>query len=107
MPGSNAVTWGAQTVRSVLFTSALDSSRVDTVYVNAFGQQPSSYQAAPEGVPFAASQASGMIKIGQATVQKGPGRIDFLLTPTSDQPPSLNDGTPVFYVISPLDHALH
>lgn len=81
MPGGNIASWGAQSVRSTLFTNAFDAARVDEVFLRAYRQQPSNYQGAPPGMAFAPSQASGVDKLGQVAVQKYPGRVDFLLTP--------------------------
>ena len=83
MPGGNIVTWGAQSVRSTLFTSAFDTVTVQDLFLKAFDQQPSSYQGAPPGMPFAPEQAAGLGKLGQLFVQKQPGRIDVILTPNS------------------------
>jgi hypothetical protein len=49
--------------------------------LKAFEHQPSSYQGPPPGIPFAASQAASIDKLGQLTVQKLPGRVDFVVTP--------------------------
>ncbi|MGO9741723.1 MAG: hypothetical protein ACLPN5_09480 [Roseiarcus sp.] len=92
MTKGNVVNWGAQSVRSAVFTNAFDSARVDELFFKAFEQQPSSYQGPPPGIPFAPSQAAGVTKLGQLTTQKLPGRVDFILTPISQ----LNATVPTF-----------
>ena len=85
MDNSYLVNWGAQSVRAVVFTTALDSLRAADVYSSAFGTQPSSFQSAPEGAPFATSVASGTIKGMQASVQMTSGRLDLVLTPEGNR----------------------
>src|SRR5271166_3165187 len=82
MPDKNIAHWGAQSVRSTLFATAFDTTRVDELYLKAFGQQPSNYQGAPAGFPAAPSQASGVDNHGQLLLQKSPGRLDFMITPS-------------------------
>jgi hypothetical protein len=81
MPGGNIVTWGAQSVRSTLFTNAFNTVTVQDLFLKAFDQQPSSYQGSPSGMPFASEQAAGLGKLGQLSLQKLPGRIDVILSP--------------------------
>lgn len=81
MENSYLVDWGAQSVRAVAFTTAFDSVRADAAFLSAFKAQPSSYQGASAGSPFATSIASGIFKGMQATVQIAPGRLDLFVSP--------------------------
>ena len=107
MPGQNVASWGAQSVRSALFTSAYDSARVDEVFEKAFGQAPSDYRGAPAGVPFTSSVASSLIKAGQVTAQKVQGRIDLVLTPSAGSPRFALDNTPTLFTIRDLNEGLN
>ena len=105
MPGSNIVQWGAQSVRSVIFTGSLDAARVDALYVTAFAQQPANYQAAQPGIPFAVSQASGLLSKVQATVQKAPGRVELILSPVAGYTMRV-EKTPAFHLINDVHDAV-
>ena len=101
MPSKNIADWGAVSVRSAIFTTAFDATRVDEIYLRAFGQQPSGYQGAPAGFPNSPSQASGVDKHGQLLLQKQPGRLDFLITPS--EPPRTGTTLTLKDHISSLD----
>jgi hypothetical protein len=105
MPGSNIVQWGAQSVRSVIFTGSLDDTRVDALYVTAFAQQPANYQAAQPGIPFAVSQASGLLSKVQATVQKAPGRVELILSPVAGYTIRV-EKEPTFHLINDVHDAV-
>jgi len=85
MPGGNLVTWAAQSVRSVIFSIEFDNLRANELYVLGFKQQPSGFQSAPPGTPFASSNATGHEKLGFATLQMTPGRIDLSIVPSQSQ----------------------
>lgn len=82
MPGDTVVTWAAQSVRSVIFSSNLAQFRADELYLKAFNQQPSGYQSAGPNMPFASSQATGTERMGLATLQVNSGRVDLLISPS-------------------------
>jgi hypothetical protein len=87
----NVVSWGAQAVRSAIFTSDFDGRSANELYLAGYGEQPSSFQSAPPNVPYATSQASGFNKIGAPALAKSPGRVDLSVTPS--QMPNQQLGT--------------
>jgi hypothetical protein len=86
MPSKNVVTWGASSVRSVIFSGGgLDIGRADELFLTAFNHQPSAYQTAPPGMPSGTSQASGVDKMGAVSLQTTPGRADLSVAPGQQQ----------------------
>ena len=80
MSSANVLDWGAQAVRAVIFSNEFEAARADDLYLSAFGQQPTGYQS---GAPLAPSHAIGSDGIWQLMLQKLAGRIDLVLSPTS------------------------
>ena len=103
MPGGNVVTWGAQSVRAVVFSGEFDAERADELYLQAFEKQPSGYQSAPPNVPFGSSHATGYEKVGLLQLQKNPGRVDLFIAPS---PPPQNSQQRDVQVLNDLGGAL-